>query len=691
MGSRIKIFAFLSIIIFFLSVFYFAPEAAADKKTAKELPERYRKWLEEEVVYIITAKEREIFLQLNTDRERDIFIDAFWKQRDPYPNTPENEFKKEHYRRLNYANRIFGRGTPTPGWRTEKGRIYIILGEPNQIEKYENETEIIPTEIWFYQGKADLGLPNSFNIVFIQREGFGDWELYSPIRDGPKTFLRFYNGDPANISQAYNQLAKIQPNVAQVSISLIPQDQITLTAPSIASDILISHVFEAPKKIEDEYAEKLLKYKDIIEVEYTANYVGNDSLAQVIQDESGTFFVHYLLEPKRLSMELIEGTYYTTLEINGQVTDTKGRRIFQFNKKLPVKFNQNQFQQFKSKLFSYQDAFPLIEGTYTFHLLIKNAISKEFTSFEKTIFVPSSSEFRMSPLLLAPSLKESPYQSQSKAFKIGKHQLYPSPRNDFSQNDNLNVFFELYNLPEDIEKNGKIKLAIYTNNQEIWSESKDIDQSPQKSQFLESIHLKKFQPANYLLKVSVFDKNNKELLSQQAHFFISAKLNLPRPFICTELMAPPEDPVYDYIIGGEFFNKGQLQKAKLFLEKAYNKKPKNLKFALGLAKALFESKKYKRVVNILLPFVQDEKIEYRCYDLLGKSYQALSQYSLAADCYKRYLAHFGTNLKILNALGECYYQSGNKTQALDAWKKSLELDSNQKEIEEKVRLLEKKK
>src|SRR5512136_1545103 len=80
------------------------------------LPERYRKWLDEEVVYIIAPRERDVFLQLRSDRERDIFIEAFWKQRDPTPGTPRNEFKDEHYRRLDYATKFYGRGTPLPGW-----------------------------------------------------------------------------------------------------------------------------------------------------------------------------------------------------------------------------------------------------------------------------------------------------------------------------------------------------------------------------------------------------------------------------------------------------------------------------------------------------------------------------------------------------------------------------------------------
>jgi GWxTD domain-containing protein len=94
--------------------------------------------------------EKEVFLQLETDLERNTFISAFWKQRNPNPNLPENEFKKEHYRRIVYAHNWFGRDTPGPGWRTDLGRIYITLGEPKSIERSESFNELQPTIIWFF-------------------------------------------------------------------------------------------------------------------------------------------------------------------------------------------------------------------------------------------------------------------------------------------------------------------------------------------------------------------------------------------------------------------------------------------------------------------------------------------------------------------------------------------------------------
>ena len=117
-------------VAFSILAFCFSLSAESEKELIKKLPPQHRVWLTEEVVYIITPAEKEVFLQLGSDRERDTFISAFWKQRDPNTNLPENEYKKEHYRRLAYVKNWFGKDSPGPGWRTDQGRIYITLGEP---------------------------------------------------------------------------------------------------------------------------------------------------------------------------------------------------------------------------------------------------------------------------------------------------------------------------------------------------------------------------------------------------------------------------------------------------------------------------------------------------------------------------------------------------------------------------------
>src|SRR5271167_1507135 len=98
----------------------------SDNALKKELESPYKKWLDEDVVYIISPEERHAFLHLATNEEREQFIEAFWQRRNPDPDSPENTFKEEHYRRIAYANEHFASGEP--GWKTDRGRIYIIWG-----------------------------------------------------------------------------------------------------------------------------------------------------------------------------------------------------------------------------------------------------------------------------------------------------------------------------------------------------------------------------------------------------------------------------------------------------------------------------------------------------------------------------------------------------------------------------------
>jgi len=611
------------------------------KKSAKDLPERYRKWLEEEVVYIITPKEKEVFFKLKNDKERDMFIEAFWKQRDPYPNTPENEFKKEHYRRIAYANQRFGRESPGPGWRTDMGRIYITLGEPSYIEKYENIAEVYPLIIWFYEGMIEYGLPNAFNVVFFKKTGTGGYELYSPIKYGPQHLLIHYKGDPSDYLTAYNDLLKIQPNIARVSLSFIPGESLYSTSPSIASEVLISSkIPSAPyKKVKDTYAEKLLKYKDIVEVEYTANYIDNDSYIDVIKDKSGIFFVHYLIEPKKLSFEQINNRFYTNLEINGKVSDLEGNTIYQYEKTIPIEFNKEQLNKIKTKLFSFQDMFALIPGIYKFHVLLKNTISKEFTSVEKDIVVPKASSLQMSPLLLANRvLKDSKYKGKNKPFLIENIQLVPSPRNDFFHKANIYLFFQIYGLHKDLKENGFLEYSIFKKDEKVHSLIKSIKDYPDKFNFHEEFSFENLQASNYRIKVSLLDKNKNEILSKESHFYITALAFLPRPWILSIPGPSSNDPSHLNILGNQFLNKKDIQNAKSLLEKAYRKNPNSINFAFDFARALFMAEQYQRVKQIALPFLQNEN-KYKFLGMLGQSCQKLGEFGPAISYYKDYLSH----------------------------------------------------
>ncbi len=156
------------------------------KQTLKELDTPYRKWLDEEVVYIIQPEERTAFLQLSTNEEREQFIEQFWQRRNPNPDLAENSFKEEHYRRIAYANERFASGIP--GWKTDRGRIYIMWGKPDEVEShpaggaYERpmeegggETSTYPFEKWRYRYLEGIG--NDVNLEFVDPSGSGEYHL----------------------------------------------------------------------------------------------------------------------------------------------------------------------------------------------------------------------------------------------------------------------------------------------------------------------------------------------------------------------------------------------------------------------------------------------------------------------------------------------------------------------------------
>ncbi|MEE9503180.1 MAG: GWxTD domain-containing protein [Candidatus Aminicenantaceae bacterium] len=680
----------LFLFLFLLATFSLSNQT---KKSPKDLSPTFRKWLEEEVVYIITPTEKEVFLQLETDRERTQFMKAFWKYRDPNPNTPENEFKKEHFDRIKYANQYFGKEGPGAGWRSAMGRIYIILGEPGYIERFEHMAEVYPMVIWSYSSRPELGLLQAFEVAFFKRGGIGEYELYSPVRFGPHELLIHFQGDRSDYLSAYNQLMRIEPSIAETSLTLLSGEKAFVGSPSLASEVLLHATIPSVpyKQVEDTWAKKLLAYKDIVEVEYSTNYISSGFAASVIEDKSGIYFVHYLIEPDRLTFEQYEGRFLTNLEINGNITDFEGNTVYQYEKTIPIEFDQEQMDNIRQKLFSFQDMFPLVEGEYKLSVLMKNTISKEFTSAETTIAIPASSnDLRMSPLLLAnKALANSKYKGQSKPFLLNNIQLVPSPRNDFSQQDHLYLFFQIQGLNRDLEDNGTIEFSISSEDKIVQSFRKEIKEYPNAPNILEDIPLSGFASGYYRVKASLLNENQRELLSNDADFSITFASSLPRPWLLSLPVSSPEDPVYSNILGNQYMNKKDLFKARQMLEAAYRKNPESSKFAFDFCQSLLRLKEYKNLKDIALPFL-DRPEKHEFYALLGQSCQKLGELAEAIVYYKSYLAYYGTHIQILNSVGECYNQLGNRDEALAAWEKSLELDPKQETLRKLIESLKKK-
>ncbi|MBC7348947.1 MAG: GWxTD domain-containing protein [Candidatus Aminicenantes bacterium] len=664
----------------------------SQKELIRALPDKYRKWLQEEVVYIISQKEKEVFLRLENDRQRDIFIEAFWKQRDPNPNTLENEFKEEHYRRLQYANQHFGKESPGPGWRSDMGKIYIMLGEPQATEKYENLYDLYPTIIWFYQGMAEYGLPNAFSVVFYKPDGTGEYKLYSPVKDGPMKLMPHYSGDMTSYADAFGKLSDIEPNVARVSLSLIEGEPLTDLVPSISSDVLLNQkIPSAPTyKVRSTYAEKLFRYQDIIEVEYTANYIDSDALVSVYQSPAGIYYVHYLIEPKKLSLEKNDNNYQTTIVVNGIVADTNNQQVYQFDRRIPLNLRGDQVNSIRDRQMSFQDVFPLVPGKYRLSILFKNFVSKEFTSLETTLNIPER-QLQMSPVLLSTRLsRSSQYRGLNKAFLLNDLQFMPTPRNDFVLGDRMYAFFQVWGLTPELRDQGSLNYEVVRENGEVIKAfSKKLSEYTESNVFYEEFILEGWTPANYTLRVTLQDGNNNVLLTGKANFFISHLTSLPRSWVMTQPVEGDYSAPVQHALGLQYWNKKDTARARRYLENAYKKDPSNPALALDYCRLLYSENQYQEVLNIGLPFINQGQPDF--LEIVGQSSQAQQQYQQAIDYYKQYLAHFGTNINVLNAIGECYYQLGDIEEALYAWERSLQIEPNQDKVKARVKALKEKK
>jgi GWxTD domain-containing protein len=667
-------------------VLLFALPVAAQKVAVKDLPPRYRDWLQEEAVYIISPKEKAVFLQLSNDREREMFIEAFWKARDTDPSTPQNEAKDEHYRRIKYANENFGRGLSAGGWRSDRGRIYITLGEPKQIEKYENLSNVYPMLVWFYSGLATTSLPSSFNIVFFKPNDAGDYILYSPMKDGPQKLLPFYSGDQTSYIDAYRQLMEIEPLIAQVSLTLIPNEYVMGSTPSVSSDILLGQKIpqSAYDAVRSAYADKLLRYKDVIEVEYTANYIDSDALVQVTRDGAGRAFVHYLLEPGRLSLERVGNLFRTTFEINGIVSDAAGKPVYQFDRTIPIELQGDQFLKIKDRKVSVQDAFPLIDGDYKFSLLWKNTVSKEFSSIEASLTIPPARTLTLSPPVLGNRAVRNPaFAGQVKPFTFGQVQIVASPRNDFVLADTLSLYSELGGVTPALREGGRVRVALVRGGQPVAEKSQELRGAADPFRIAEDFPLAGLPPDYYAAEVTVLDAAGAAVLASKTDFYISLATALPRAWIIYQPLPAAGDPAYPHILGLQHFQAGDEAKARALLEAAYRRSPESAPFALDYCRVLLAAKDYDGVRSVALPFYRDKK-NFEFAQSLGESAQALGRYAEAVGYYKDYLTSFGTNLVVLNAIGDCYVKTGDLAGALTAWKKSLELNPAQEDVKKKL-------
>ncbi len=657
----------------------------------KDLPQKHRKWIEEEVFYIITPKEREVFLQLQSDTERDFFIEAFWRHRDPTVGTEANELKEEHYRRLNHANRRF-RGAGKPGWRTDRGKVYILLGEPRDVRVFRGSDIYFPAEAWYYQGIRLPGLPAAFQLLFYQKGRIGEHILYNPAMEGPSALIGSFMDDPTDYMGAYYTLQTVDPVLAETAISLIPGETIR-NFPSMASQELLQNLDgSVQRSVADKYAQKFLDYKDMVEVDYSVNYIESDAQLKIIKDDSGIAYVHFSLEPVSISMASYESQIYTRLEFNGLVRDQEGRTVYQFENSLPLNFTPDQYQQMRQRPFAFRDVFPLAPGDYSFSFLAKNTISKEFTSFEATIKIPEeAATFTMtSPILGFNSVAAAGSDDRNKPYVVQNVRLYSQARNAFIPRDTLHVYFQIWALPVELKlQGGSLTYVFYKEDTEVHTVTFPLSKYGDPLNFMEVFPLQSFLPGYYQIRIVLQDTAGSELLTQKENFEIQPLEALPRPWVIALKRSLGEKHQVYHILGEQKLGCEDYAGAEIWLEKAFRAAPANPEYRISFAKSQYHMQKYPETLALLEPFSDKVEDDYDLTWLLAKTYQALGRLDEALRFFNQAVSVFGVNADLLNSLGECYIQTGNTPEALLALEKSLELDPGQEKIQELVRSLKK--
>jgi GWxTD domain-containing protein len=367
---------------------------AGQKKT--KLEKSYRDWLEHDVVYIITKEEREDFLKLSSDTARDKFIADFWETRNPSPGSPANAHKDEIYRRIAFADARFGVGSGMEGWRTDRGRTYITLGEPQQKQVFHNSANLYPFEIWFYAGTTP-SLPRAFYVLFYQREGSGDYQFYSPYLDGPDkltTGVEAINFPGAGLKMIRDSAG---PEAARISLSLIPDEPIDLNSGerSLESDILLQKIkgwANLPENRADILRRRTLK--ESVSARMVLQGRNLDIVALPIRDSRGMTRLDYAIRlhnPSDLSLTAEENGRYTyAVEVRVRVFGPDNRLLFTQQKSVSGSIDKRKFDTVKDRPFGYQGTLPLAPGKYRLDFEFTDWSKKVSFETERDVTVPQS-------------------------------------------------------------------------------------------------------------------------------------------------------------------------------------------------------------------------------------------------------------------------------------------------------------
>lgn len=511
------------------------------KALSRELSKTYKRWLDEDVRWIITSEELQAFKALSNDEERDQFIEQFWLRRDPTPDTVENEYKDEHYARIAYANEHFAAGIP--GWKTDRGRIYIVYGKPDEIEShpsgglYNREisegggtTSTYPFERWRYRYIEGIG--NEVILEFVDKCMCNEYRL--SIDPNEKDALLNVPGAGLTTAEQMGLSNKSDRITGIQGSQFNSMGTNTSTGGDQFSRIELLAKINAPPP---------LKFKDLenelVTHKIRTNMMPFDVRTDFVRVTGDTVLTPVTIQMKNKDITFVnkEGIQRGTVNILGRVTTLAGRIVQTFEDTVQVDVPAELLPKTIENSSIYWKAMPLRPNMYKLSLVLKDVNGDRVGVYERGFRVPEYNEDKLasSSLILADVMEKVAAKNVGTgSFVIGNTKVRPrvEPADGkpatFKREQRLNLWMQVYNLAVDEKTkrpSAKIEYDIVnqaTNKSVLHTvESTEQMANPGEQVTLEkSMALNNLEPGLYRLTVKVDDNVSKQTITPAARFAV---------------------------------------------------------------------------------------------------------------------------------------------------------------------------
>ncbi|HEX5480989.1 MAG TPA: GWxTD domain-containing protein [Terriglobia bacterium] len=520
-------------------------EKRRQKAIRKEMESAYKKWIGGPIGYIITQDERNAFKKLTTDDEREQFIEAFWERRNPNPGSPENEFKEEFYRRIAYANEHYASGIP--GWRTDRGRIYIMYGPPDEQDNHDsggtyiaqpNETPYLgpgsnqmttyPFEDWYYHYIPGIG--ENVKLEFVDPTMSGEFRL--TMNPCEKDALAEVPGDMtgcqggASIGAIFNPNSVINPSQlgsnSMVTTNIMPERMEEFTQLDTYAKI-----FQPPQV-------KFNDLKALVTHHITDNLLPFEVRTDFIRLTSDEVLVPVTVQIANRDLEFQNknGVMHATLDIFGQLSTLTGRIAQTFENTLVLDVPKDEFASYVTHRSVYQKIVPLRPGRYKLTVVLKDDNSGHMGSTAIGEIVPQFPDdtLETSSLILADLIQQVPTTNVGTGpFVIGSTKVRPSVGDTFNRDQHLGIYMQVYNLgvnPKTHRPDAQIEYELTKNGKSVFTATENADDIKNASSQLtieKTMSLAPLQPGDYTVSVKVTDNIKKKTISPTASFVLHNK------------------------------------------------------------------------------------------------------------------------------------------------------------------------